>query len=79
MDQALSSTTRAKDCLAGAGALLSPNQNPDQISESRREAVFPFARAARAGLLLKKRGPPSGLFDTLVVRLSSRTKWPNNI
>ena len=32
MDQALSSTTRAKDCLAGAGLLLSPNQNADQIS-----------------------------------------------
>ena len=45
MDQALSSTTRAKDCLAGAGLLLSPNQNADQISESGREAVFPFARS----------------------------------
>ena len=53
MDQALSSTTRAKDCLAGAGLLLSPNQNADQISgdfDRWREAIHIIQRLREAGI-----------------------------
>jgi hypothetical protein len=61
MDQALSSTTRAKDCLAGAGLLLSPNQNPDQISPSRPRGGVSFRSGGACGSATEKERP---------------TKWP---